>query len=166
MIFSVADLPMPMANPLDEIVEHIRKIEPTIDHPSQPQLESLTFLVDECVARTHATLDRILEYDLKWRTSVFRGDTDYDEAIGNHIEACLQVWADATEALLSKMDALGHLGFHPASLETLRPRIAEVRSMLTPDGEFFEGDELDELTARTLGEDERGATVEFRAMGE
>jgi hypothetical protein len=166
MIFSVADIPMEMPNPLGEIVEHIPMIELANRNLSQAQIESLTLMANDSVARTHELLERILKYELEWRTSVFQGETEYDGAIGNRIEAALKWWADATEALLSKMEALGQFGFRPASLETLRPRLADVRRMLTPDGEFFEGDELDELTAEALREDERGLTVEFRVMGE
>ena len=38
--------------------------------------------------------------------------------------------------------------------------------MLTPDDEFFEGEELDGLVAEAIVEDEAGRTAEFRVMGE
>jgi hypothetical protein len=166
MIFSVTDIPTQVPNHLYEIVEHIGNIETTSQGLSRAQVDSLTSKTDESVASTHAFLDRVIQYDVKWRTSVFLGETEYDEAIENSIREALKSWADMTDSLLVRVGDLKALGFFPASLETLPPRVAEVRSMLTPDDEFFEGDELDDLTGRAFREDEQGLTVEFRVMGE
>ena len=166
MIFSAADIPIDLPSPFGGLFEYIQTIEPASQQVSQAQLDSLASKVDKAIAVAHSFVDMILEYDLKWRTSVFRGETEYNEAIENRIRSSLKSWADDVERLLLPISSLQEFGFNPASLGTLHPRLAEVRSMLTPDDEFFVGEEFDKLTAQALGEDERGLTVEFREMGE
>ena len=166
MSFSAADIPVFSANPFGEVFEQIRKSGPERGGLTADQISDLASKLDDSVARTHAFLDHVIQYDLKWRTSVFQGETEYDEAIEGRIEGGLKFWADATGRLLSELDGFRRYGVYSESIETLRPRLAEVRKMLTPDDEFFEGEELDDLAAGAISADKSGQTTEFRAMGE
>lgn len=166
MTFSAADLPVDFPNPLSDLVKALPQVEPKSRQLSAAQIDALTSKVDEAVGPIHTVLDGTLAYDRNWRTAVFRGETEYDQEIEDRIRSSLESWAQGAEAFLSALHHFKSFGIHPAVAETLRPRLAEVRAMLTPDDEFFEGEGLDELTAGALAEDERGETVEFRAMGE
>jgi hypothetical protein len=166
MIFSPADILPPAILAFGDIVEPIRGIDPGRDGLSPAQVAAILPRIDDSVARTHAALEFILRYDERWRTSVFRGETEYNEAIERRIESYLVALADAAQSLVSGLDRYRAYGVYAASMETLRPLIADVRKMLTPDDQFFEGEGLDGLTARAIEEDDRGETVEFRAMGE
>lgn len=166
MIFSVADIPVQASDPFGEIVEDLRKMERPNLKLTQAQNVEIASKVDDAVARSHSFLDYILQYDVSWRTSVFRGETEYDQKIQDRIEEGLRRWAKATEYLISNLDKLRQNWVCPESLETLRPRLDEVRSMLAPDDEFFEGEALDDLAAKAVTEHESGSTVEFLVMGE
>jgi hypothetical protein len=166
MMFSAADIRVQETDSFGDFFEQLGKIEPVANRLSPAKIEALTSKADESAALTHGFLDHILDYDVRWRTAVFRGETDYDPAIEERIETGLRAWLNLTESLLAKLQPIRSWGFQPASLETLRPRIAEVRNMLTPDDEFFEGEELDDLTEKAIAEHEAGRTVEFRVMGE
>ena len=166
MFFSVADVPVQGPDSFGDIFEQLGKIGPATSQLSPTMIERLTLKADESAALTHGFLDRILDYDARWRTAAFRGETEYDPAIEDRIEAGLRSWLNLTESLLAKLEAVRSWGFRPDSLETLRPRIAEVRNMLTPDDEFFRGEELDEMAAKAIAEHEAGQTVKFQVMGE
>jgi hypothetical protein len=166
MMFSAADIPVQGPDSFVDFLEQLGEIEAPADGLSPAKIEALTSKADESAALTHGFLDHILDYDVRWRTAVFRGETGYDPAIEERIEAGLRTWLNLTESLLARLEPIRSWGFRPASLETLRPRIAEVRNMLTPDDEFFEGEELDDLTEKAISEHEAGRTVEFRMMGE
>ena len=166
MIFSPADIPNAATIPYGEVVEQVRRIDLGRSKPTSAQISDLMSRIDDSVARTHAAFDFILRYDAKWKTSVFRGETEYDEAIEKRIETALGNLADSSETLVTLLDRSKVYGLHSESLETLRLRIAEIRKMLIPDDQFFEGEALDELASRAIEEDDRGETVEFRVMGE
>ena len=166
MSFTVADIPAQMPDTFGPIFARIGEHDPERLVFDREHIHSLTLMADDSVARTHRLLNLILDYDVRWRTSVFQGDTEYDQAIQDRIESGLRFWADSTEALLAKIDALQHTGFRPISLDTLRPRVTEVRSMLTPDDEFFRGEELDDLARAAIDENEAGHATAFQVMGE
>jgi hypothetical protein len=162
MSFSVADVPSLVPDAFSGIFESV----PPSPRAPQAEIERLTLMINNSVANAHLALNQILGFDLEWRTSVFKGETEYDAAIEERIEANLKLWADATDLLLTNLDKLKSRGFCPPSLDTLRPLLREVRSMLTPDDQFFEGEALDELTEGAIEQYERGQTVEFQVMGE
>jgi hypothetical protein len=166
MIPSLADFQIQTPNPFGEIVEDLGNME-TPDGPATPA-EILSFVskMDEAIARTLALLDHILEREATWRTFVFQGKAEYDVEIEKRIEEILKNLADRTETVLFKLDPLRSKGICPESMETLRNRIADVRSMLTPDDDFFEGEELDALANQAIAENDSGATVNFLVMGE
>jgi hypothetical protein len=166
MIHSIADFPVQPANPLGEIVEDLRKLDPMNRPATQAEILSLVSKIDDFVSRSLAILDHLLECEASWRTFVFQGKTEYDVEIEKHVEESLKDWADRADGFLSSFDTLVSGGISAESVETFRSRVAEVRGMLTPDDEFFEGEELDDLAAQAITEHESGATVDFLVMGE
>jgi hypothetical protein len=167
MNFSAADIPILSPDSFGHIFEQIRKNGPEQGGLTPAQIEDLAAKTDDCVAMAHSLLNDILQYDVIWRTSVFQGETEYDEAIEKRIESGLRSWAEGVEHLIEALDHFRSCGApHSESMEALRPRLAEVRRMLTPDDQFFEGEELDDLVAEAIVDDEAGRTAEFRVMGE
>lgn len=166
MSFTVADIPALMPDTFGVVFEQMRDIEPARVALNQEKIAALTLIADESVARACQSLDEILEFDVEWKTSVFEGETEYDQAIQDRLDVVVKIWAEGVEAFLSSLDALKPMGFQLASLDTLRARLAEVRNMLTPDDEFFRGEELDEMARAAIDEDEAGRTVAFEVMGE
>lgn len=166
MSFAAADIPAQMPDTFIGVFEQIRDLERHGGGFSPEQLAALMSGADRAVAMSLQALDEILDYDLEWRTSVFEGRTEFDQAIQDRLEAYLGLWVESLEAPLSILEGLKPMGFDPPGLETLRARLAEVRSMLTPDEEFFRGEKLDELAKAAVDEDEAGHTVPFEVMGE
>jgi hypothetical protein len=166
MSFTVADIPTLMPDTFDVVFERMRHIEPARAALSQEQIAALKLSADEAAAQACQILDGLLDFEVEWKTSVFEGETEYDQAIQDRLDVVVKIWAEGVEAFLSSLDRLKPMGLHLAGLDALRSQLAEVRSMLTPDDEFFRGEELDEMARAAIEEDEAGRTVAFEVMGE
>ncbi len=155
-----------MGEAFGEAIRSFRDLDMRSLPSTAAETASIRLFVEEAVANGSSLFDAFLRFDVNWRTAVFRGEIPYDEATESLIADNIRKWVENGEAFLSVVDQLEAGGMVLPDVEPFRSRVAEGRGMLTPDDEFFEGEGLDELTARAIDEDDRGLTVEFKAMGE
>lgn len=109
----------------------------------------------DLVAKANYLLGRILDLDSSFREHVFRKSFDYSPEVESRLEDVLKQWLD----LAIHVDPSGQLSEAGQAVEELRSNIQDVRDMLTPDDEFFQGEGLaslrdDAIRAHRAGETE------------
>jgi hypothetical protein len=166
MMISPADPSIRMGKAFGESVRPL-SLASLLGRPATAaEIGSLVLTIDEAVGVGNMAFDAYIRFDLNWRTAMSGGKVEYDESTDNLIRDGLRTWALDAARLVSVVDSLAGFEVATVPLETLRGRIVEVRDMLTPDDQFFEGEALDRLAGEALAADERGETVPFEVMGE
>ncbi len=99
--------------------------------------------------------------DARWHKAIFDESISYRESDREELINFYQSWHTVTGKILAKLGSSGL-----TDTDILQSGYAEVGGLLTPDDQFFEGEELDELVQDAIGSLDRGETVEMREMGD
>ena len=109
------------------------------------------------------TLKLIKSHDVAWHQAMFEETIPYNEADHEGLLDLHRAWYSSAGKLLNYLD---EAVLTPSEIRVLRSSLAEVKSALTPDDEFFEGDELDKLVEQAIDEHSRAETDEMKEMGD
>ena len=150
-----------VAQPLDRIqfaAREIVRFRSDIDDGERTAPASDGWAWDEVVAKANFLFDRLIDLDLDIQELVLNDRMEYDPALGEKVRRLLRDWLDVSLRVIPHVE--GHV---VDGADLLRSRVTEARSMLTPGGEFFGGDELARLRDRAIDEHRAGRTEPFDA---
>ncbi len=111
---------------------------------------------DEVVAKANFLFDRLIDLDLDIRELVLSDRMEFDPGLDAKVRGLLRDWLDVSLRVIPHIE-----GRTVDAADLLRTRVEEARSMLTPDGEFFGGDELARLRDDAIDDHRAGRTEPF-----
>ncbi len=104
--------------------------------------------------------------DARWHKAIFEESIPYRESDREELSNLYQSWYTVTGNMLAKLGRLEEACLDLTDTVILQSGYAEVGGLLTPDDQFFEGEELDGLVQDAIMSLDRGETVEMREMGD
>ena len=113
----------------------------------------------------NAVFGRILELDLEARKSALAEPIDYDPELDAAIRQLLADWHHLAGSIAPHADRarVGDDSFE--DVDAFRDNLVQAGAILTPDDEFFGGDELVELQDRAIDEHLAGLTEPMHVDG-
>ncbi|MEX2139178.1 MAG: hypothetical protein WD894_07955 [Pirellulales bacterium] len=116
--------------------------------------------VEETLALGNRVFDAIVEFDENWRRQVSRGKLRFSPVLHSFIQALFERWHAPCSNVLAAIEDLRHEGFLPKGADEFQHRCREADGILTPDGDFFVGDQLIQIRDDALDQHLRGETLE------
>jgi hypothetical protein len=134
---------------------------PEKNHPD----DKVALMAQLAVAYANGAFDFIAGFDVLWHTEMFSGATEYKPGEQEMILKTYGEWHANSIQILPTLDRFEAQGRPIQGADKLRANVRKAKGALTPDDDFFEGEELDRLAEEALAADDRGETVEFTEMG-
>ena len=105
--------------------------------------------------------------DLAWRTKVLQKQLPHDAKMEEAIDCLYRGWLYPRERMTKRLESFEEQGFLVSGADEFRQACREVKGILTPDGEFFAGnDALLRKQDEAVEAHGRGETVELRELSD
>ncbi len=112
---------------------------------------------EDLVAKANFLFGRILELDSDIQECVLSGKSEFDEATDSMVRDVLRQWGEVSLDVLQHVVGLENVYGDLEGAQVLRANVKQARSILTPDSEFFNSEQLVEL---------RDAAIEAHRSGQ
>lgn len=112
---------------------------------------------EDLVAKADYLNGRILSIDSDYRDFVYDHPSNYSPAQDELIRQLAADWTELSTEILTEATS-SHDEFGVQGFEELRHKVEEMRNILAPDDEVFEGEYLDDLSVQAIEEQQKGST--------
>jgi hypothetical protein len=126
----------------------------------------VSLMAQAIVAFGNGAFESVEGYDVFWHTAVFRNDREYHADEEAKILNAYREWQGKAKRLIDLVASLESQAQPIPGLDLLRLNVRKAESILTDDGDFFEGEALDNLAEQAIAAFERGETEEFTEIGQ
>jgi hypothetical protein len=107
------------------------------------------------------------KFDLAWKTKVHKGVVKYDKEIDDMIGTLYELWMHPCDRVMKRLKDFEGQGFQVSGADEFRRACQEVKGILTPDEEFFAGnDAFVRLQEQAIEANRRGETVELKEFSD
>lgn len=125
--------------------------------PEHDPLNTDFWIWEDLVAKANFIFGRILELDTDIQEGVLTGKFEFDEEADVKVRDLLRQWSEVSVKVLQHVVQLEKLFGDVEGAQVLRANMKQAQSMLTPDSEFFNSEQLVEL---------RDAAIEAHRSGQ
>jgi hypothetical protein len=113
---------------------------------------------EDLIARASFLFDRILSLDSDYRDFIFENPSAYNQAHEDKILELGREWVELSHDILAEARPF-HDEFGADGFDVLQAKVRRMRSMLIPDDELFDTEEMEHTCRKALQEHEQGLTV-------
>lgn len=106
-------------------------------------------------------------FDLAWQSKVRKGLIPPQKEIEDLVDAMYKAWMHPCDRVMKRIEEFEKEGFQVSGAEDFRLACREVKGILTPDEDFFAGnDQLVRLQEEAVAANQRGETVELKEFSD